>query len=542
MAAGVRQVLIRFTGETKGLKKATDQASKQVDGWRGKMQKFNRVAVGASLAVGAGFVKAGADALQLSRDLSDLDAKNKAVFEDQLGSMRKWADQNKAALGTSRDQVVGLAAGMADLLKPMGFTAEQAAGMSQEMIGLSGALAKWSGGTHDAAAVSDILTKAMLGEREQLKSLGISISEADVKARLAAKGQSDLTGEALAQAKALATQELIMEKSTDAQSAWEQGGRKAAEAENAHKVAIQEVREKLARALTPAFEAGTKMVAKFAGWASKNTGVLKIAIGVVGGLAAAILAINVALKVWRAAVVVATAVQWLWNVAMSANPIGLVIIAIAALVAAIVLIATKTDWFQKLWTAIWVKIEKPVKAIWSWIRQHWQLLLGPLVAPIATAVKFIMRHWDTIKSGAQKTFNFIRELPGKIGSAFSRIGRLISAPFRAGFNAVARAWNNTVGRLRWTVPGWVPKIGGNTVGAPQLPTFHRGGVVPGPMGAEVPIMAKAGETVLPTQNGPMVIENHIEIGGEVVRVVRHEVSLDRRDLKRRTRQRVGVFA
>lgn len=50
---------------------------------------------------------------------------------------------------------------------------------------------------------------------------------------------------------------------------------------------------------------------------------------------------------------VATAAQWAWNAAMSANPIGLVIIGIAALVAAIVWVALKTTWFQTAWKATW---------------------------------------------------------------------------------------------------------------------------------------------------------------------------------------------
>ena len=68
-----------------------------------------------------------------------------------------------------------------------------------------------------------ILTKAYLGERDALTSLGIKISEADVQARLAANGQDELTGAALEQAKAVATQQLIFEKSTDAQKAWSDG-------------------------------------------------------------------------------------------------------------------------------------------------------------------------------------------------------------------------------------------------------------------------------------------------------------------------------
>lgn len=153
-------------------------------------------------------------------------------------------------------------------------------------------------------------------------------------------------------------------------------------------------------------------------------------------------------KVWAAG-------QWLLNSAFFASPITWIIVGIVALVAVIVLIARRTDWFSKAW-----------RASWGWIR-----------------------------SAAESTWNFLKKIPGWIGSAFRNVGNFILAPYKAAFNGIARAWNSTVGRLSWSVPGWVPFIGGNTISVPQLPTFHSGGVVPGVVGTAVPILAQAGEVV-----------------------------------------------
>lgn len=207
---------------------------------------------------GAAALVAGGKALRdISRRMGELDAKAKAVFEGQLPSIRRWGEENKRAFGLSRRETVGLAANMADLLKPMGFTARQAADMSTKLLDLSGALSRWSGGTKSAAEVSDILSAAFLGEREALQQLGISISQAEVDAVLTAKGQEKLTGAARQQAEALATQQLIMAKSTDAQKAWANGGRDAAMAQNSLSTTIAETKEKLAAALTPAIQAVT---------------------------------------------------------------------------------------------------------------------------------------------------------------------------------------------------------------------------------------------------------------------------------------------
>lgn len=153
-------------------------------------------------------------------------------------------------------------------------------------------------------------------------------------------------------------------------------------------------------------------------------------------------------KAWAAA-------QWIMNSALFASPITWIVVAIVALIAVIVLIATKTDWFSRAW-----------RASWGWI-----------------------------KSAASNTWDFMKKIPGWIGSAFGKIADFITLPFRTGFNAIARLWNNTIGSLSWTVPSWVPFIGGNSISVPNLPTFHSGGIVPGMPGQAVPIMAMAGERV-----------------------------------------------
>ena len=153
--------------------------------------------------------------------------------------------------------------------------------------------------------------------------------------------------------------------------------------------------------------------------------------------------------------------QQMLNLSFWVSPIGLIVLGIVALIAIVVLIATKTDWFQRLWRVAWAAIKAHAVDVWEWL------------------------------SG----------LPGRIGSAFASLANIISAPYRAGFNMIARAWNSTVGRLSWTVPGWVPGLGGHSVSAPRLPTFHTGGIVPGMPGQEVLALLRAGERVTPAGQG-----------------------------------------
>jgi hypothetical protein len=153
-------------------------------------------------------------------------------------------------------------------------------------------------------------------------------------------------------------------------------------------------------------------------------------------------------RVWAAA-------QWVMNSALFASPITWIVVLIVGLIAVIVLIARKTDWFSQAW-----------RASWGWI-----------------------------KRAAENTWDYLKKIPGWIGSAFSRVTNLIAAPFRAAFNFVADAWNNTIGRLSWSVPGWVPFIGGNSISVPNLPHFHAGGTVPGVVGTSTMAVLQAGEKI-----------------------------------------------
>ena len=196
------------------------------------------------------------------------------------------------------------------------------------------------------------------------------------------------------------------------------------------------------------------MVAYIQGWAD-----------LAGGLAPLLLSLaetKVAMMahvVWGGIVKAATAtwaaVQWVLNAALTANPIGLVVLAIVALVGIIILIATKTTWFQTLWKNTWKGVTIAASAAWE----------------------------------------FIKKIPGWIGTAFSKIADFVARPFKAAFNLVSDAWNNTIGRLSWSVPKWVPFIGGNTISVPQLPKFHAGGTVPGAPGQQMLAVLQAGETI-----------------------------------------------
>jgi len=154
--------------------------------------------------------------VKLGSDSEEVRAKFNTAFRD----VRDQADRTAASLaenyGLSQTAAERLLSSTGDLLKGFGATGDHALNLSNRVQELAVDLVSYSNIQGGASTASEILTKAMLGERDALTSLGIKISEAEVQQRLLETGQADLTGRALLLARAEATLALAYEQSGDA--------------------------------------------------------------------------------------------------------------------------------------------------------------------------------------------------------------------------------------------------------------------------------------------------------------------------------------
>src|SRR3546814_12100031 len=99
---------------------------------------------------------------------------------------------------------------------------------------------------------------------------------------------------------------------------------------------------------------------------------------------------------------VVTAAQWLWNLAMMANPIGLIIAAVIAFLVILGLLA-------KNWAAITKFLKQVWERVWSGI------------------VSFFSNAWSKITSGLVRAVAFVRAMfpvfPLIVGAGVGRTGR-----------------------------------------------------------------------------------------------------------------------
>lgn len=121
---------------------------------------------------------------------------------------------------------------------------------------------------------------------------------------------------------------------------------------------LQEAKEEIGAGLLPVMGKLVPFLTKMAKFVQDNSAAFVALAAVLGTVAAAIVVTNFAIKAARTATLLWTAAQWLLNAALTANPIGLVVVGIAALVAGLVLAYKKSETFremiQKLWE--WLKI------------------------------------------------------------------------------------------------------------------------------------------------------------------------------------------
>lgn len=254
-----------------------------------------------------------------------------------------------------------------------------------------------------------------------------------------------------------------------------------------------------------------------------------------------------------AATGIATAAQWAYNAALTANPIGLVIVAVAALVGGIIWFATQTEVGRNIVAGAWSGIQAAIGAVSKWFTGTFlpvaKAAVGSYIGIYVTAGQKIAGAWnatvdffkkipartaaavgavgglikgkfdagrDWAKSSFDNLVSWTTGVPGRIGKAvggvasmvkgkfdsardwakdalgnvvdwagglprsigrkLGGVGAAVAGPFKAGFNAIASAWNYGPGRIGFTVPGWVPGVGGRSFDIPDIPLLAAGGI------------------------------------------------------------------
>lgn len=128
--------------------------------------------------------------------------------------------------------------------------------------------------------------------------------------------------------------------------------------------------------------------------------------------------------------------------------------------------------YKVVWTAIFNAVKAVVVTVWNGIKAVISGVVNVVIGFGKRMLSGFVNIWNTIKSTAVNAWNGIK---GAVTGVFDA---LVSAG-RTAFNAIAGLWNNTIGKLSFHIPDWVPGIGGNGFDVPDIPLMAKGGMFKG---------------------------------------------------------------
>jgi len=192
------------------------KAKKNLRGFKNVQEGLSRAAtrltVGLTLPIVAGLTLMSKEAI----DAQETFSKFGTVFSGVSSSAESMAKNLSDNFGLARVDAKKLLGDTGDLLTGFGFSQKSALDLANEVNKLAVDLASFTNFSGGATGASAALTKALLGERESVKSLGISILEEDVKRQVQINAAKGMRFETMRQAKAFATLIIAQNQSKNA--------------------------------------------------------------------------------------------------------------------------------------------------------------------------------------------------------------------------------------------------------------------------------------------------------------------------------------
>jgi len=379
----------------------------------------------------------------------------------QIASVEKFITKTSVAAAVADDE---LRPAFDKLVRGTGDVTQ-----AQDLLNL--ALDISAGTGKDLGAVSDALSKAFNGQLGPLKKLDPAL------ASLIENGAS--------------TDEVFAALGQTFKGAASTSANTASGKMKSFSIQMGEFKESVGAAVFPIVEKLLPAFQAMGTWISNNVGLVVTLGAVIGGIAAAVILTNAALSAWAAVSAVTAAINAVTAASFSALWVATGAVVIIAIIAALVALQVKFDIFGKAidgikvgFNAVWGAI----KYVFDWAKNNWPLLLAIITGPFGMAIAFVVKFKDDIMGVFSLIYNGIKATMGFVAD-------MISAPFKAAFRAVASLWNNTIGKLSFSVPSWVPGIGGKGFDVPDIPMLAEGGIVTGPTLA---MIGEAGpEAVIP---------------------------------------------
>ena len=481
-------ISVSVLADVKDISRKLGSVEGQLSGFGKKMSGLGKLVGGAFAAVGA--LQVFKDVVQGASDAQQSLGATETVFGKFAGTVVKTSNEAATKFGLSANEYRENANLLGAVLGNLGVKQSDLAGKTQSLISTGADLAATYGGTTKSAV--EALTAAYKGEFEQLERYGVSIKAADVSTRLAAKGQDKLKGAALKTATQIAIGELIAKQSAKSNGAFARETDTLAHQQQVLAAKVQNTKDKIGGALLPVltgiasfisdtalpkFEQFTNWFATqawpkiqpfvtalkdnllkglqnlgtfltgtlipglqtFVGWLQQNSAWLMPIVVGIGAMLAAYKAYTTYLAIVSAVTKAYAAVQVALNVIMSANPIGLLVLAVVGLVAALIYAWKNSETFRNVVIKVWNAVKNAAVTVWNFVVGFLKGAFNTIKGAISTYFNFyksvITGAWNIIKSVTSAVWNGIK---GFVSSGVSAIKGFVST----GLNTIKSIWSN----------------------------------------------------------------------------------------------------
>jgi len=168
--------------------------------------------------------------------------------------------------------------------------------------------------------------------------------------------------------------------------------------------------------------------------------------------------VKTAQTAWSTATKMATAVQGAFNAVIAANPIGAIVVAVAAVVAALVWFFTQTEVGRRAWAAFtswlsetWAALVEGAKAIWNGLGEFlanlWATITGGVQSAWNGIAGFFTGLWQTISGGVTGAWTSITTFLSGVWTGISTFFTDVWNRIVAFFTPIINGIRNTIGNV-----------------------------------------------------------------------------------------------
>jgi len=326
--ATIAELKVAIGADITDFNKKFAEVSKSIEKIGKKMSDIGRtmtVAVTAPLIAAAGF------AIKMASDFEESLNKVNVAFKGSAEEVENFTKTTLTQFGISQGSALEMASLFGDMATGMGLVPDQAANMSSSLVGLAGDLASFKNiGIEQAqTALASIFT----GETESLKGLGIVMTEANLASFALSEGITKNIKTMTQAEKVQLRYSFVMSQTANAQGDFARTNEGAANQTRIFTEGLKQLGEQFGAILLPLYTRVVNMMNQMVVWFSNLSDGNKKLILWIGALVAAIGPLLIALGFFISTIAPAMATAFTFML----GPIGLVIMAIGAIVAAIVI-------------------------------------------------------------------------------------------------------------------------------------------------------------------------------------------------------------